>query len=216
VLLLVPFAVLFLQQHRFDVRCWFPNALGAALPALGPAIFAWHLERVRGNAMAFVDVQTGWNRYDSNPIDTLNCAIYGCFALGGNPDGADWGWVRAFFENPTWGTLTSRDYRLWVANSDTLELVCTILFLGLALVGLRLLPLYQSAFLIPGLVIPLFQPSSVHALMSMPRFGLTLFPLFVVLALLVANRRLALPALAVSTVLLIMLTMQFANWYWVS
>ena len=68
-----------------------------------------------------------------------------------------------------------------MANSDTLELVCTLLFIVLAIIGLKVLPLYQTVYLWPGILVPLFQPSSVHTLMSMPRFGLTLFPLFVVM-----------------------------------
>ena len=103
-----------------------------------------------------------------------------------------------------------------LTNSDTLELVSTLLFLGLAVIGLWKLPLYQSAWLIPGLVVPLFQPSSVHVLMSMPRFGLTLFPLFVVIAIVVRGRVLTACCVGVSTALLIILTVQFAQWYWVS
>jgi hypothetical protein len=63
----------------------------------------------------------------------------------------------------------------------------------------------------------LFQPSSVHALMSMPRFGLTIFPLFVVMALLLRGRAwLGVPLALVSTALLVLLTIQFSTWYWVS
>jgi hypothetical protein len=215
VLLLIPFAVLFVQQYRLDVRRWFPKVIATALPVLGPAIFGWHLERVQGNWRAFIDVQGQWNRYASNPVDTLRCGISSCFNLGGEPDGASWGWLTTLLHHPTWATLTSQPFRLSVANSDTLELVCTLLFLALAVIGLRTLPLYQSAYLIPGLVIPLYQPSSVHALMSMPRFGLTLFPLFVVLALLIRGR-FAVPVMAVSTLLLVLLTIQFTHWYWVS
>jgi hypothetical protein len=111
--------------------------------------------------------------------------------------------------------LTSEAFRKRVADSDTLELVCTVAFLALAVIGLKKLPLYQSAFLWPGLVIPLFSPSTVHPLMSMPRFGLTLFPLFVVLALLFRGRD-ALPMGVLSAMFLVALTVQFANWYWVS
>jgi hypothetical protein len=83
-------------------------------------------------------------------------------------------------------------------------------------IGFKILPLYQTVYLIPGLLVPLFQPSSVHTLMSMPRFGLTLFPLFAVIGVLVAGRRIA-PVLAVaSAVLKILLTVQFSQWYWVS
>jgi hypothetical protein len=131
-------------------------------------------------------------------------------------DGADWGWLGDLLTKPSWSLITSESFRKRAADSDTLELVCTIGFLILAVIGLKVLPLYMSAFLIPGLLIPLFSPSTVHPLMSMPRFGLTLFPLFIVLAILLRKRRIALPVAAVSTALLILLTMQFANWYWVS
>ena len=215
VLLVIPFAVLILQQYRLDVRRWFPAVIAAALPVLGPAVFGWHLDRVQGNWRAFADVQEQWNRYESDPLTTLRCGFRGCYNLGSS-DGAEWGWLRTLLDDPTSGTLTSHPLRLPAATSDTLELVCTLLFLALAVIGLRALPLYQSAYVIPGLVIPLYQPSSVHALMSMPRFGLTLFPLFVVLALLLRSRAVAVPAAIVSTVLLVALTAQFALWYWVS
>lgn len=215
VLLGLPFAVLLVQQYRLEVRRWFPAVGFAALPLLGPAIFGWHLNQVQGNWRAWADVQLQWNRYRATPWETLRCAFSGCYDFGSS-DGAEWDWLRWLGENPTWDTATSYEFRLAAADSDTLELVATLLFLALAVIGLRKLPLYQSAFLIPGLLIPLYQPSQVHALMSMPRFGLTLFPLFVVLALLVRTRWTAVPALAVSTLLLILLTTQFALWYWVS
>ena len=214
VLLILPMAVLVLQQHRLDVRRWFPGALAAAMPALGPVIFGWHLERARGDWRLFLDAQTGWDRRSVHPIDTLRCAVNSCPPL--YVDGADWSWLRTLADNPVWSTFSSYRFRLAAADSDTLELVCFVLFAALAVIGLRALPPYQSAYLIPGLIIPLYQPSEVHALMSMPRFGLTLFPLFVVLALLLRHRALALPALAVSTLLLVLLTAQFAHWYWVS
>src|SRR5581483_2096891 len=145
---------------------------------------------------------------------TLHCAIWSCFDLGGEPDGATWGWLRAFLHNPA--VATTNAWRIDVANSDTLELVVTVLFLALAVLGLRLLPAWQSGYVLPGLLIPLFSPSSVHALMSMPRFVLPLFPLFTVLAILLRSPKLAVPAAIVSSILLALLSIQFALWYWVS
>lgn len=218
VLLGLPFLVLLYQQFRFDLRRWFPAVLFAALPILGPIIFGWHLDQAQGNWRAFIDVQTQWNRYSAMPWETLRCAVETCHRLNGGAirDGADWTWLRTLADNPSLDTLRDGAFRLAVADSDTLELVTTGLFLVLAVIGLRMLPLYQSAYLIPGLLIPLFQPSQVHALMSMPRFGLTLFPLFIVLAVLLRHRWLALPLAIVSSLLLIALTAQFALWYWVS
>ncbi len=223
-LLLVPFAVLFLQQHRLDLRRWFPNAIFAALPALGPATFALHLRRAGKRPLDFYDAQQGWDRFSASPLETFRCATVGCDRvieqngrlMPYRVHGAEWGWVTDFLRNPTWGHLTSEPYRSTAMNSDTLELVCTLLFLGLAIVGLRRLPLYQSAYIWPALLLPLFGPSIVHPLFSVPRFGITLFPLFVMMVLLLKERRLAIPALLVSTLLLIILTAQFAQWYWVS
>ncbi len=215
ILLLLPFAVLFLQQYRFDLRRWLPNLIPAALPALGPAIFAYHLREAIADPLAFFTAQEGWDRYNRAPWDTLRCGVVGCFDINGDPDGATGGWLRTLLETPTWTTVADQAWRFDVAQSDVLELACTLLFIGLALIGLRALPLYYTAYLIPALVIPLYQPSQVHALMSIPRFGLTLFPLFVVLALLVRGRWVT-PLLALSTLLLVLLTAQFANWYWVS
>jgi hypothetical protein len=218
VLLGLPFLVLLYQQFRFDLRRWFPAVIFAALPLLGPAIFGWHLDQVQGNWRAFIDVQEQWNRYSAMPWETLRCAVETCHRLNGGAilDGADWRWVERFLASPGLDTLRDPAFRLAVADSDTLELVVTVLFLALAVIGLWRLPLYQSAYLIPGLLIPLFQPSTVHALMSMPRFGLTLFPLFIVLAILLRPRWLAVPLALLSTLLLIALTAQFALWYWVS
>ena len=97
-----------------------------------------------------------------------------------------------------------------------LDVAVTVVAFLLILIGLKKLPLFYSAWTIPPMIVPLFAPSSVFPLMSMPRFALTLFPIFVMLAILLRPRALALPAAALSTVLLILLTMQFANWYWVS
>jgi hypothetical protein len=218
VLLGLPFLVLLYQQFRFDLRRWFPAVIFAALPLLGPIAFGWHLDQMQGNWRAFIDVQTQWNRYSAMPWETIRCAVETCHRLNGGviQDGANWDWVRTFADNPGLETLRDDAWRLAVADSDTLELVTTVLFLILAFLGLRLLPLYQSAYLVPGLLIPLFQPSTVHALMSMPRFGLTLFPLFIVLALLLRHRWLAIPAAVISILLLVALTAQFALWYWVS
>lgn len=185
----------------------------------------WALDRIGLHDPAFVYVQFQWNRFEADPITTLRCAVSGCTetVVLGNRDpatyrieGAEWGWIGDLASSPTWGTLTSEGFRKRVAEDDWLELACAVLFFALAVVGLRRLPPYYSTYAIPPLLVPLFAPSTVHPLMSMPRFGLVLFPLFVVLALLIRDRRQAMVLGAVSTVGLVLLTMQFAQWYWVS
>jgi hypothetical protein len=216
IFLILPFLVLLWDRHRTDWRGYFPGIIPAFFPALGPAIFGAILQRDQGNWDAFIDVQEKWNRYSAMPWETLKCAVNTCHTLGGEPDGVSWGWWSTLISNPSWDTITSTGWRASVANSDVLELAVTLLALVLAIVGLRLLPFYQSAWVLPGLLIPLLQPSEVHALMSMPRFVLVLFPLFVVLGTLLRPRWIRIPAVILSVTLLVLLTTQFALWYWVS
>jgi hypothetical protein len=224
-MLLLPFAVLLIQQHGWNPRRWFPQAIPAALPALGPVIFGWFL-RSRGlGFFDWADQQWQWNRFSATPWRTFECALRGCIAdvraFGDTRESyyvkpIDWGWIGEAFGNLNWTFLTSTQFRYRVGESHVLEFLVTVLAIALVLIGLRKLPLYYSAFVIPPLIVPLLTPSSVNPLMSMPRFVLPLFPLFVVVALLVKDRRLGVPIAVVSSLLLIVLTMQFAQWYWVS
>lgn len=214
VLLGLPFLFLLWDEFGSDVKRWWPSIVPASMPALGPLIFGWHLKRVQGNPLAFVDVQAQWNRYSAMPWQTMRCAVESCFFLGGEPDGVRWDWLHQAIAAP--GVVSDPAWRVSVANSDVLELICTVLFIGLAVWGVRVLPGWQSAYVIPALVIPLFSPSEVHALMSMPRFILPLFPLFVVLAMVIPSGWPTRIAVAVSTALLVLFTIQFAQWYWVS
>lgn len=216
IFLILPFLVLIWDRHRRDWRGYWPDLVPAFFPLIGPAIFGALLQREQGNWNAFIDVQEQWNRYSATPWETLRCAVQTCHTLGGEPDGISWDWLNTVWQNPSWATLTSTEWRVSVANSDVLELVVTVLFLFLAVVGLRLLPFYQSAWVLPGLLIPLLQPSQVHALMSMPRFVLVLFPLFIVLGALTHRSWIRVPAIVISVTLSILLTTQFALWYWVS
>jgi hypothetical protein len=216
VFLVLAFLALLWDRHRRDWRGYWPGIIPAFLPIAGPLIFAAILQRDQGNWNAFIDVQEQWNRYSAMPWETLQCAVQSCFHLGGEPDGISWGWLNQLIANPSWDLVTSTEWRVAVANSDVLELVVTIFSLVLALIGLRLVPLYLTAWVLPGLVIPLLQPSQVHALMSMPRFVLVLFPLFIVLGMLVRHRWIRIPAVIISVTLLVLLTTQFALWYWVS
>lgn len=220
----IPLALLFFKEYGFYLRVLFPRIIAVGLPALGPLIFGWHLERVQGSWRAFIDVQSMWNRTSAMPWTTMRCAVEGCVLeltqYGETSDkiveGADWTWIDQLRDNPSWSLVTSPGFRNLVGDSDTLELIATVLLIGLTIVGIKYLPLYQMAYVVPALVIPLFSPSTVHPLMSMPRFALTMFPLFIVIAILLRYRWLSIPIAALSTVLLVLLTMQFANWYWVS
>ena len=119
-------------------------------------------------------------------------------------------------DSPTWGTITSAEFRDVFARGDWLELLVTIGAFALVLIAIRRVPLYYFALVLPPLIVPLFSPSSVHPLMSMPRFVLPMFPLFVVIALLIRNRTAGVALATASAILMALLAMQFSSWYWVS
>jgi hypothetical protein len=221
-MLLAPLAVLFIQQYGWQPRRWFPNALPAALPALGPLIFGWHLDRSGSKFLDWINVQWQWNRYQSTPWRTVDCELNGCvtyleeYQRDQVTPPADWGWIRNLFENLNWGHITSWEFRFRVGDGDVLEIVTTALAFAVLIIGIKKLPLYYSAFAWPPLLVPLFSPSTVNAFMSMPRFILPLFPVFVMFAILVQEKRLRLILAAISGAISVLLTMQFALWYWVS
>ena len=243
VMLLLPFAVLFIQQYGWSPRRWLTTGLASAvfaiLPILGPVLFYVYLDAEdipqTPTNPAFVEVQGQWFRYSAPPWDTFRCAVAGCdVPLGqeyidrslredraGNlipyhAVGANWSWVGDLIDDPSWSHITSFEFRDQFARSDTVELVSLLLFVGLAIIGLRILPLYQTAYLLPPLLFPLFQPSAVHPLLSIPRFGIVLFPLFIVLAILLQRRGPLITWSVISGALLVLFTIQFTHWYWVS
>lgn len=222
VMLLAPLAVLFAQQYGWNPRRWFPQAFSAALPALGPLIFGWHLRESGSKFLDWVNVQWQWNRYQSTPWRTVDCELNGCVTFLEEYDRdqitppADWGWVANMFQNFNWTHLTSWEFRNRVGDGDILEITTTLLAFVVLIVGLKKLPFYYTAFALPPLIVPLFSPSTVNAFMSMPRFVLPLFPIFVMLAILIQGKRFKIVAIAISSFLSVVLTMQFALWYWVS
>jgi hypothetical protein len=224
IFLVIPFAVLWVKQYGFYIRAMIPKGVTVAMPLLGPVFFGAYLERTQGNWKNFVDVQGAWNRTFAWPWQTFDCAINGCTmevhqygrVNSFQAHAADWSWLHKLIDQPSWALVTSQAWRNQVATSDTFELVATIFFIVLIVIGFKVLPLYQSLYLVPGILIPLFQPSSVHPLFSIPRFGLVLFPLFIVMAIVFRKRWVYLPLAAASVVLLVLLTVQFSTWYWVS
>lgn len=221
VMLLAPMGILFLRQYGTDLRRWFPTAVPAALPALGPILYGWHLTRSGMQFFDWINVQWQWNRFRAMPWETFECATVGCTAEVPNlgtfeARGVDWSWVSRLLDSPTWSTITAPTFRDAFARGDWLELVVTIGAFLLLVAGIKKIPLYYFALVLPPLIVPLFSPSTVHPLMSIPRFVLPMFPLFVVIALYVTNRRAGITLGVVSALGMAILSMQFANWYWVS
>lgn len=225
VMLGAPLAVLFVQQHGWDLKRWFPKALLGLIPPLGLAIFGWFLTTKDLGFKGWQEQQWQWNRFSAHPGRTFQCVFQGCEetvrGFGGNYEATvhpiSFRWLTELLDNPSWRFITSTEWRYMVGQSQVLDVLVTIVAIILILIGLKKLPLWYSFWTIPPMIVPLLAPSSVFPLMSMPRFVLPLLPLFVMAVLLLQNhRKLAIGLATASSLLLVFLTTQFALWYWVA
>jgi hypothetical protein len=96
------------------------------------------------------------------------------------------------------------------------QLAFTLAFLALAVLAWRLFGAAYGLFATLSLAIPLSYPSERWPLLSLPRFGLVIFPLVLALAAVGARRRAHDAILAVSTLLLGVAVVQWALWQWVA
>jgi len=141
--------------------------------------------------------------------------------FGGIWDGLAAGW---------WGVVQlasgSNTHQYWTHVHDTTPLrmaavnleylAFLLLFLCLTVVAWRRLGAVYGLFCALSLAIPLSVPSERWPLLSMPRFGLAVFPFFLALASLGRNPRVHTAILTVSAVLLGVAVTQWALGQWVS
>jgi hypothetical protein len=119
-----------------------------------------------------------------------------------------WPWV-AFMH--AYKVIVHADSTLTVSN-ESLELAFTLLMIAVLAFGFRRLRPSFSAYMALSILVPM----STSSLMSMPRFALVLFPMFVVLALWGGRSWANNAIVAFSLPLLGLFTVFFADWYWVA
>jgi hypothetical protein len=100
---------------------------------------------------------------------------------------------------------------LTIAN-NVLEISFTALMIGVLVAGWRRLRLSYAVYMALSILVPM----STSSLMSMPRFALVLFPMFVVFALWGARPSANNAIVAFSLPILGLYTVLFADWYWVA
>ena len=101
--------------------------------------------------------------------------------------------------------------------SNTLNLVFLVIFLLVMLVGLVVLPPEYSVYALLLVLLPVLTPAPQFPLMSLPRFVLGAFPVFLVLGYLLSRSRLALISyLVLGGGLCVALTAMFTTWRWVA
>jgi hypothetical protein len=203
---LLPALALLAWHERDRLR-----ALGGL--AVAPVLFAaypLYLWLAEGDPWEFVHAQRIWSRHLS-PAGPL----------GGIWDGLRAGWAGV--EQLASGSHT---HVYWTAVRDTdpiraatLNLECLAflaLFVVLTVIAWRRFGAPYGLFAALSLAIPLSVPSHRWPLLSLPRFGLTIFPLFLALAVLGGRPRVHTAIVGISSLLLGVAIVQWALWQWVA
>jgi 4-amino-4-deoxy-L-arabinose transferase-like glycosyltransferase len=203
---LLPALALLAWHERDRLRALLSLAVAPLLFAAYP-LYLWQAE---GDPWAFLHAQRIWNRHLS-PAGPL----------GGIWDGLRAGWAGV--EQLASGSHT-HVYWTAVQNTDPIRaatinlenLAFLVLFVVLTALAWRRFGAPYGLFAAISLAIPLSVPSERWPLLSIPRFGLTIFPLFLVLASLGGRPRAHTAILAVSSLLLGVAVVQWALWQWVA
>jgi mannosyltransferase PIG-V len=180
---------------------------------VAPLVFAaypLYLGLARGDAFAFARSQGFWNRHLSY-----------AGPLGGIWDGMRAGWagvqqlVSGSHTHYYWAPVRDADpMRVAAVNLEALAFLVLLLFL--TVIAWRRFGAPYGLFCAVSLAIPLSVPSERWPLLSMPRFGLVLFPCFLALAVLGGRPRVHTAILVVSSVMLGVAVTQWALWQWVA
>ena len=196
------------------ILAWRSRQRGLSLAKLGAgslafAVYPLVLWQQMGDPWAFLRAQDVWNRRLSyaGPLggiwDGLRAAVAGVRQL-----------ASGSHTESTWPVLDTDPMRAAALNLATFAFL--VLFLALAVVVWRRFGAPYGVFSALSLAIPLSFPTERWPLLSLPRFGLVVFPFFLVLAVLARRPRVHTTVVAVSSLLLGISVAQWALWQWVA
>ncbi len=168
--------------------------------AAAPLIASVHLlvvQDARGSLDDLFGAQALWQRHLS-PAGPL----------GGIFHGLGKAWTTAFEVGDRGGPDL-----LW--PSELLNAGFLVLFVVLTVVAWRRVGAPYGLFAAFSLALPLSFPATPSPLLSLPRFGLVVFPFFLALGVLGERTRVNAAIIGVSSVLLVLATVEWIRWGWI-
>jgi hypothetical protein len=199
---LLPALALLAWRERDRLRALGGVALALPVAAVYPLVLWQQVD----DPWAFSHAQDRWHRHVS-PAGPL----------GGIWDGAVSAWrgLEQFVVGH--GAHVAGANPMHAAAENLQAFVFLVLFVALTVVAWRRFGAPYGLFAAISLAIPLSYPSSRWPLLSLPRFGLVIFPLFLALAALTNGRpRLHNAVVACSALFLGVAVVQWALWQWVA
>ncbi|NLE23512.1 MAG: hypothetical protein GX624_12150 [Actinobacteria bacterium] len=209
VLLLIPMAYYYYGRRGWKLRNTDSHVANLLMVVEGLLVWMTYLALAFGKPLAFSSAQSQWERGLAAPNYTVTKAVVSTVVGLRNVVSAEY--YRWLWEAPRPGS----EYSNFATNLlNLLFFVAAVLLLWY---GARRLPGAYSWFALASLAYPLFFPSKYVPLMSYPRFTLTVFPLYVALALYTRDRPRAHKVVVVlGVLLLVVLTAKFAVFSWVA
>jgi hypothetical protein len=201
-LALLPALAILAWRNRDRLRALGGLALALPVAAIYPLVLWQQLD----DPFAFTDAQDRWHRHFSR-----------AGPFGGLWDGLVAGWrgLEQFIVGH--GTHVAGVSARHAAAENLQAAVFLLVFLALTVVAWRRFGAPYGLFAAVSLAIPLSYPSSRWPLLSLPRFGLVIFPFFLALAALTEGRPRALAAVVgCSAFFLGIAVVQWALWQWVA
>jgi 4-amino-4-deoxy-L-arabinose transferase-like glycosyltransferase len=179
-------------------------------PAIAAAWPLWLWVRI-GDPFVFLDAQQdAWGR-ELSPFGPLG-------GLGRGIEAA-WAGIRQLIAGPGgeifWPHATDTG-PMNVAAQNLYQFGYLVLFVGLGVVAWRRFGAPYGLFVFGSLALPLAAPTDDWPLLSMPRFGLGIFPIFLALAYLGSRPRLHVATIAISAFLLCLSVVQWVTFQWVA
>jgi mannosyltransferase PIG-V len=181
-------------------------ATAPALFAVYPLLLWWE----RGDPWEFLHAQGIWSR---------SLSPFGPLAGVWNGLRAGWAGIEQLASgshtHTYWPGVDGTD-PLRVAAVNLECLAALVLFAFLTVVAWRRFGAPYGLFSALSLAIPLSSPSERWPLLSMPRFGLVIFPLFLALASIGGRPRAHIAIVSISSMFLGVAVVQWALWQWVA
>jgi len=209
VLLIVPMAVMYLQNIDWSWRRLDSRAASLLLPPEGLLMWMAFLALVFGNPLLFLTSQSQWHRGLATPN----------YALWHGLESVVQGLRQLFSGQSThlYWPVEGNGSPFALANVNITAFLITAAACVLLLYGARRLPLAYTVWSLLAIGFPLLFPNTYQPLYSMPRFVLAAFPIFIALALFTERRpRAHVAVVIVSSLVLLALTVQFAVFAWVA
>ena len=209
VLLLIPMTYYYYQQRDWRLHRTDSHVANLLMIPEGLLVWMTYLSLAFGNPFSFAGAQTQWARMLTAPNYTVGRAIAAAYEGGRQIIATEYGALSLSMPN-RWGAVD-------LAATNIIALGALVVAALLLWYGARRLPPAYSLFALASLVFPLFFPAHSVPLMSFPRFALTVFPLYISLALFTRDRRWAhVAVVTVGLLFLVLLTAKFALFSWVA